>query len=311
MIRIRFHGRGGHGIKTASRILGTAAFLAGHQVQDSPIYGAERRGAPVAAYVRISDEPIQERGVIDTPDMTVVADETLLGEHLALSARQRRPTAHVGQVVSDDPAVPVVFVNCENAEACRERLTGPVRLYTFDVTQLTRDILGQPGALSAGIAAAATRLCGVAGANDLVQATREELAALGLRDEVIEKNVRIAREVFAALPAVPFAARPAEPPPARVVSLHYQGAPRGAPNILAAGNASQRRTGNWRVDRPLIDRKLCTRCRLCLVQCPEGAIALDADGYPVIDYDHCKGCMICRQVCPIEAIAIQKEVRAW
>jgi Pyruvate/2-oxoacid:ferredoxin oxidoreductase gamma subunit len=45
MLRIRFHGRGGQGMKTASRILGSAAFHAGLVVQDSPVYGAERRGA--------------------------------------------------------------------------------------------------------------------------------------------------------------------------------------------------------------------------------------------------------------------------
>ena len=49
MERIRFHGRGGQGAKTASRIVGMAAFLEGDVAQDSPVYGAERRGAPVAA----------------------------------------------------------------------------------------------------------------------------------------------------------------------------------------------------------------------------------------------------------------------
>ena len=52
MFRIRFHGRGGQGMKTASRILGSAFFLEGYEVQDAPRYGAERRGAPIFAYVR-------------------------------------------------------------------------------------------------------------------------------------------------------------------------------------------------------------------------------------------------------------------
>ena len=52
MYRLRFHGRGGQGMKTAGRILGTAFFLAGFEVQDAPRYGAERRGAPIFAYVR-------------------------------------------------------------------------------------------------------------------------------------------------------------------------------------------------------------------------------------------------------------------
>jgi hypothetical protein len=40
MRAVRFHGRGGQGAKTASRILGTAAYLEGFMAQDSPIYGA-------------------------------------------------------------------------------------------------------------------------------------------------------------------------------------------------------------------------------------------------------------------------------
>src|SRR3990172_2379813 len=78
MFQIRFHGRGGQGIKTASRVLGSAFFLEGFEVQDAPRYGAERRGAPIFAYVRAARAQIQERGVITRPDLVVVADETLI-----------------------------------------------------------------------------------------------------------------------------------------------------------------------------------------------------------------------------------------
>ena len=74
---------GGQGAKTASRILGTAAFLEGYQAQDSPIYGAERRGAPVAAFTRIAKEPIRERGLIARPDLVVIADASLIHDPAA------------------------------------------------------------------------------------------------------------------------------------------------------------------------------------------------------------------------------------
>ncbi len=57
MYRIRIHGRGGQGIKMASRVLGTALFRSGFTVQDAPIYGAERRGAPIFSYVRAAILP--------------------------------------------------------------------------------------------------------------------------------------------------------------------------------------------------------------------------------------------------------------
>ena len=78
MYRIRLHGRGGQGIKTAGRILGTALFREGFEVQDAPRYGAERRGAPIFAYVRADDKAICERGVIHQPNLVLVVDESLL-----------------------------------------------------------------------------------------------------------------------------------------------------------------------------------------------------------------------------------------
>ena len=78
MYRIRFHARGGQGIKTASRILGTALFLSGFEVQDAPRYGAERRGAPIFAYVRADRRPVNERGIILRPDLVIVSDGSLV-----------------------------------------------------------------------------------------------------------------------------------------------------------------------------------------------------------------------------------------
>ena len=77
IIRVRFHGRGGQGAKTASRILGNASFNDGLFAQDFPIYGAERRGAPVTAFTRFSDEKITEKGFVFAPDISAVMDDTL------------------------------------------------------------------------------------------------------------------------------------------------------------------------------------------------------------------------------------------
>ena len=65
-------------MKTASRILGSAFFLEDFEVQDAPRYGAERRGAPIFAYVRASRQLINERGIISQPDLVVVADDSLV-----------------------------------------------------------------------------------------------------------------------------------------------------------------------------------------------------------------------------------------
>lgn len=297
MIRIRFHGRGGHGVKTASRIVGTAAFHSGFQAQDSPVYGAERRGAAVVAFTRIDRAPILERGAIDQADLIVVADETLLSD----------PTAGV---LAAQEAASAVFVNAETPAGLAEKYHIASPLVTLDVTERTIQALGRASALSAGLAAAAARLIGCIPLEQLGHSVEEELAELGLPGDVIAKNVALAAEVFAALPTIELRSGPA-PAAVNLHSIGHEPLLRASPSILAPGNAEQRHTGSWRVERPVIDYDRCTRCGLCFVVCPEGGVAVDHEGYPVIDYDHCKGCMICREVCPLEAIETEKETKSW
>lgn len=78
MIEIRFHGRGGQGAVIASRVLASAFFKEGKYVQSFSSYGAERRGAPVEAFVRIDDHEIKLRCMIYEPDHIIVLDPALL-----------------------------------------------------------------------------------------------------------------------------------------------------------------------------------------------------------------------------------------
>jgi len=78
MVEIRFHGRGGQGTVVASEVLATALFKEDKYVQAFPTFGVERRGAPVAAFLRISDRPIRLRCQIENPDHVIVLDPTLL-----------------------------------------------------------------------------------------------------------------------------------------------------------------------------------------------------------------------------------------
>lgn len=79
MVEIRFHGRGGQGAVKASDILAMAAFAEGKEVQAFPFFGVERRGAPVTAFTRISDQEIRIHCYIYEPDVLVVLDPTLIG----------------------------------------------------------------------------------------------------------------------------------------------------------------------------------------------------------------------------------------
>ena len=296
LLRIRFHGRGGHGVKTAARIVSAAAFQGGYQAQDSPMYGAERRGAAVTASVRISNEPILERGPIAAPDLIVLADETLLRDSSA-------------GVLRGQEAASAIFINAQESLRPTESSI-QTHIITRDISGLTRQVLGRASALSAGLAGATARLTGIISRDKLQKSIQEELEELELSVAEIEKNTVIASNVFDALSPLQFA--PAPPPELEaLVAATYQLPLIATPSILHAGNAALRRTGAWRVERPVIDRAACTRCALCFVMCPDGVIQMDEHGYPVIDYDHCKGCMICQRLCPLHAIDRQPETKAW
>ena len=78
MQEIRFHGRGGQGAVIASRILAQALFFEGRYAQSFPTFGAERRGAPVAAFVRADETFINVRSRVTKPDYVVVMAARLI-----------------------------------------------------------------------------------------------------------------------------------------------------------------------------------------------------------------------------------------
>ena len=78
MVEIRFHGRGGQGAVTSAELTALAAIEEGKYAQAFPSFGPERRGAPVMAFVRISDKPICTREKVYEPNYVIVLDPTLL-----------------------------------------------------------------------------------------------------------------------------------------------------------------------------------------------------------------------------------------
>jgi pyruvate ferredoxin oxidoreductase gamma subunit/2-oxoisovalerate ferredoxin oxidoreductase gamma subunit len=79
LVEICFHGRGGQGAVTAANLLATAALQDGNKgVQAFPLFGAERRGAPVRAFARISGEEIHLRSEVYNPDIVIVLDESIM-----------------------------------------------------------------------------------------------------------------------------------------------------------------------------------------------------------------------------------------
>jgi pyruvate ferredoxin oxidoreductase gamma subunit len=297
MIEVRFHGRGGQGAKLASRILGRSGFLAGLYIQDFPLYGAERRGAPIISSTRLSDQPIEQRGYLEEPDLVLVMDDSLLKETRA-------------QIFHGTRSTTPIIVNSPGAAS--DLLGGDVdaaKLISLDLSAIARRIIGLD-AVSAEVAAVAAKAIGGISRDAVAEAVRIECREIELPMALIEKNVLAALEVYGAAFEISFSPRTevdraiglsvaAWPLPVSVRSV--------APTIRHPASAALRSTGNWRLERPEIALDKCKRCFLCYLYCPEGAINLDADNFPHIDYDHCKGCMVCYEECPTDAVTRRQE----
>ena len=295
MIEVRFHGRGGQGTKIAGRILGRSGFLAELYVQDFSLFGAERRGAPVVACTRLSQDSIDRRGYVEEPDLVVVMDESLLQEARA-------------QIFRGVDAHTPVLIN--TAAADPRSVSGGLpaaSLTCLDLNSLARRLIGGR-ILSAVAAATAAKITGLIPLDILTDAVRIELAEAARPAEIVDKNIAAARVAFDSAPSVILRPHPSTPRPRKAsvemppINDHLY-----APIIRNPANANLRRTGSWRVERPEIELAKCKRCFLCFLYCPDTAIRLDADNFPHVDYEHCKGCMICYEECPTDAVTRRLE----
>ncbi len=288
-LELRLHGRVGQGIKTAGRVIGTAAFYEGYHVQDSPMYGPERRGAHVSSFVRISDEQIEGRGYIFNPDAVIIADPSLLEIHPSPLQGLKQG----GAVIINTAAEPAVLEG--------------YRVAAYDISSLASKILGRRSAISAGIGAFACKALGIAGLESVLEAVKDEMHELGLREELVEANVKLAEEIYRNAPAVKIETKQQVETftTGRIVEIPYLEPGTSTSMILALGNSKIKRTGAWRASTPVIDYSKCTRCMICFIYCPDACISLDENLTPKIDYDNCKGCLICFTECPIKAIKVE------
>ena len=130
MIEIRFHGRGGQGAVTSAELLALAAIGEGKYAQAFPSFGPERRGAPVVAFCRISDERIRIRANVSEPDIVVVLDSSLLKiVNVAAGLKSN------GVLVTTSPDSP---------ENVRQDLKIKNRMAVVDALKIAREVLGVP-----------------------------------------------------------------------------------------------------------------------------------------------------------------------
>ena len=158
MLEIRLHGRGGQGAVIASRILSYAFFLEGKFSQSFPTFGAERRGAPVAAFVRMADHFINLRSQVVHPDFVIVMASRL---------------AETVDVAAGLTAGGLILINSEHPASFYSDLVKKGRVATLNANEIAlRHHLGSPSMplVNAPILGAFARVSGLVSLDILMEA---------------------------------------------------------------------------------------------------------------------------------------------
>ena len=177
MFEIRIHGRGGQGVVTAAEMLSIAAFEEGKHSQAIPSFGSERMGAPVVAYVRIDDEPIEITEPVTSPHLLIIQDPTLF---------------HAVDVFSGLASDGFVLINTSrevsdlHIEEAIERLPRH-HVATVAATELAMRHLGRPTPNTV-LLGALTALTDVIHLSSVVKAINDKFSG-----DVAERNVRAAQ----------------------------------------------------------------------------------------------------------------------
>jgi pyruvate ferredoxin oxidoreductase gamma subunit len=179
-IEIRWHGRGGMGAKTAALLLGEAMMHQDKYIQVFPEYGPERRGAPVVAFTRISDEEIKGHYGIISPDVVVIFDDTLL------------TSPKIREGIKKDT---VVLVNSSlSIDEIKKKLGIECNLKVVDASKISRELMGRdlPNTPMLG---ALMKILNILPFEDFLKAVEERLKNK-FKEEVVRKNIEAIKKAY-------------------------------------------------------------------------------------------------------------------
>lgn len=255
-LEIRIHGRGGQGGVTCAKILAAAYARLGKSVQTFGDYAGERSGAPVRAYTRVADEPIQNRNKIYEPDHVLVLDPTLLDKDAVAGLAQGG----------------ILLVNTSESPAAIAKKHRSARVATIDATAIAR---------RRGIGTRSVVIVNTTIAGAYARAAEIPFEALekAYRDLHLDRDLGAAREAYDAValdgnasaespdPGAPAAATA---PLGGTSSAKPLGATVGFPVLPLTehveGPATGLKTGSWRTQVPRYVEQLAP----CNAWCPAG-----------------------------------------
>lgn len=175
---IRFHGRGGQGVVTASRIAAEAALVEDKYVHAFPAFGPERAGAPIEGFTRISPEEFTLKTEIHYPDVIVILDPTLIG------------TVNLGKGLKEGGTVIANFSGSMDELKNKIGIKQKAKYYKVDATKIANEELGRP-ITNTVMLGALIKVTGIVKLDNVCEATAARFPGV-----IGEKNVKAIRRAY-------------------------------------------------------------------------------------------------------------------
>ncbi len=187
MLEFRLHGRGGQGIVVAAAIFAEAVFLDGYYARAFSLFGAERRGAPVTAFIRVSRERLMPRSRIYRPDYAVIFDSSLSAETSTAGLKEGG----------------TLLINAGEAKDGNLFLTtvgdNPYRIFAVDATEIAwkhKLAIGSFPMVNTVMLGAMASLSGLSSLESLVQSIKKRVtASLEANISAVGEGYECVREV--------------------------------------------------------------------------------------------------------------------
>ncbi len=177
VIEVRFHGRAGQGMVTASEILARAVNMEGKFSQAFPVFGSEKRGPPVVAFCRIDSKPIIIHEEITEPDFVVVAEPNVLKSVDVCSGLKKNG---------------IVIVNSN--KPAKDLNLSAKNVFTIDGTEIALKNFGKP-IVNTVMLGAFVKVTGIVKLESVLKALSEKFASK-FSEQVIEANLKTIKESF-------------------------------------------------------------------------------------------------------------------
>ena len=178
MTQIRIHGRGGQGVVTAAELIAIAGFNDGKQAQAFPSFGVERTGAPIEAFVRLSNKPIKTREQVYEPDILIVLDASLLQS--------------VDVTKGSKPSTKLIINTTKDKSKIKVNID-PANVFAVDATKIALDIIGKniANTVTLGALAKATQIVSLDG---LKAAIKQKFSDKG--KDITTKNIKAITKAY-------------------------------------------------------------------------------------------------------------------